>query len=438
MRVIYHHPDYCHEERRYVVGWLVEEVFGWDLSCQVAGRNDQQFMVEGEKGSLTLPDTFFALAKENWLGKETLPENPLPRSEGLPKLYGTENEIDFIGSLFFLISRYEEPVIEERDEHGRVPGSATVLGREGLLHRAIGNEYIELLWELMRSVWPGISRKERSFRVLPSHDVDLPSKCWAPWGRTLRGALHKMKTGRSGLGARQLGARLGYRWWIKWEDDPWDTITWLADQSEASGWQSTFYYIAERTHERFDPPMPIEHPHVADQWKRIGSAGHQLGLHPGYETYQRPGLIVSAARKLRAQMEKLGIEQSEIGGRQHYLRWCSPQTARGYDAAGLVHDSTLGFADRPGFRAGVCFEYPWYDVVNRCRLKVRERPLVLMDKALLQHRDIDDQACRSREEIARELKEECRRYGGDFTVLWHNSQLENEEARELYRHILNC
>ena len=82
MRVIYQHPDYCHEERRYVVGWLIEEVFGWDLSCQVTGRNDQQFMVEGEKGVLALPDTFFALAKENWLGKETLPEIPLPQSRG--------------------------------------------------------------------------------------------------------------------------------------------------------------------------------------------------------------------------------------------------------------------------------------------------------------------------------------------------------------------
>ncbi len=37
---------------------------------------------------------------------------------------------------------------------------------------------------------------------------------------------------------------------------------------------------------------------------------------------------------------------------------------------------------------------------------------------------------------AHALKQECRRFGGDFSVLWHNNNLEDEESREFYTQLL--
>ena len=63
--------------------------------------------------------------------------------------------------------------------------------------------------------------------------------------------------------------------------------------------------------------------------------------------------------------EEEGICQDVWGGRQHYLRWEAPTTWRAWEEAGLDYDSTLTFADHAGFRCGVCFEYPVYDILLR-------------------------------------------------------------------------
>ena len=183
--------------------------------------------------------------------------------------------------------------------------------------------------------------------------------------------------------------------------------------------------------------MPLDHPHVVDQWRRISSGGQSLGVHPGYETYDQPERVASATRLVRQQMEKLGIEQEELGGRQHYLRWETAGTARAYEEAGLSHDATLGFADHAGFRAGICYEYPWYDVQERRPLSLRERPLVLMDVTLTRPGYMDLGAGESFD-YAVALKSECRKYGGDFSVLWHNNVLQEETERELYQQLLRA
>ena len=41
----------------------------------------------------------------------------------------------------------------------------------------------------------------------------------------------------------------------------------------------------------------------------------------------------------------------------------------------------------------------------------------------------------ARQEIGR-LKERCKLFGGDFTMLWHNSWLVDEHERELYRDVV--
>ena len=438
MRVLYRHPDSCHNERRYIVTWLFEEVLGWQVDCRAEERDDQQFEVEGENGSLNLPDSFFGMAEDRWLSRKTMPQEPLVETQGLPALYGSGATIDVLGSLFFLLSRYEEAVEAKRDDHSRFPSQASVLGRAGLLHRAIGNEYIECFWEAMNRSWPGITRRERTFRVVPSHDVDCPSKFWKTWRRTFRAVFHRLRTGRLREGARHLWDRLGYQRWHRWEDDPWDTISWLLETSEGAGWQSTFYYISEQTHPIRDPGMPIEHGHVVDQWQRIAATGHKLGVHPGYGTFNRPDLVASAAGALRSQMEKLEIRQDDLGGRQHYLRWESPLTARAYEAAGLSHDASMGFPEQAGFRAGVCYEYPWYDVQERRALGLRERPLILMDVTLSRPDYMGLGLGEKGYHYARDLKDQCRRFRGDFSVLWHNSHLETEEDRDFYRQLLSA
>ena len=342
--------------------------------------------------------------------------------------------VDLLGSLFFLLSRYEEVVRHHRDEHDRFPCSASLLGQEGGLDRPLGNEYLEFLWGLMRRIWPGLKRRSRQFRTrCYPYDIDWPSLYWnCPLTGVIRAAgklLVRQRNPPAALGilrGRLLAPGSRRRW------DPYDNIGWILDQSDHHGLTSTFYYIPSRTDLERDPGMPINHPQVEAQWREIAARGHEIGVHPGYETYQDEGLLCSQVEGVRKQLRSLGIGQEKLGGRQHYLRWKTPETARFLDSAGLDHDSTLGFAEQIGFRCGICYEFPLYDVKCRRKIGLRERPLVVMDCSVMDERYMGLGTGEEARGAIAKLKDRCRQYHGDFTILWHNTRLCREDERSLY------
>ena len=85
--------------------------------------------------------------------------------------------------------------------------------------------------------------------------------------------------------------------------------------------------------------------------RRIHERGHEIGLHPSYNTFVHPERIAREGQRLQRICMEEGIEQSEWGGRMHFLRWQWPTTAYGWEQAGFQYDSTLSYADRPGFAA---------------------------------------------------------------------------------------
>ncbi len=79
--------------------------------------------------------------------------------------------------------------------------------------------------------------------------------------------------------------------------------------------------------------------------QEIDARGHEIGIHPGYNTYKHPQAMARFVQALRRVLNDLGIDQCQLGGRQHDLRWETPITARLWDDNELDYDSTLSFAD---------------------------------------------------------------------------------------------
>jgi hypothetical protein len=100
----------------------------------------------------------------------------------------------------------------------------------------------------------------------------------------------------------------------------------------------------------------------------------------------------------------------------------------------LDYDSTVGYAEEAGFRTGSCYEFPAFDLVARRKLRLRERPLLLMDVTLTSaaYMGLDQERAAG---VAIEIMHQCRLYSGDLTLLWHNSNLYFRSDRELYQRI---
>lgn len=449
-------------ESMYTLNWLFGDVFGHSVEFIDEPSENREAVFEistqGSDATLQLPNIFLKQASNAWLKMRSIPDDQFfdasvsvndrsiefaifadNHTPGLTQLGPNQHRlgIDIFGSIFFLISRYEEAVSVERDDHDRFLASASCLYKKPeSFFRAIGNEYIELLWAAIQHIWPGIERKPRSFRLMPSHDIDWPSlfatQSILASGLTMAKRVIKQKSLKS---ARQL-LQFPYQYLTGGQSvDPFNNIDWIAEQSEHHGLRSAFYYIPEWTHE-FDSRMPINHITVQEQWKRINSGGHEIGIHPGYETYRSSPRIESAANAVRNQLDRLGIVQPEIGGRHHFLRWRSSETATHWDAAGMTYDSTLGFAEQPGFRCGVCYEFPMYDLENRKPLKLVQRPLVAMECSVIDAQYMDLGLTSDAFNLFQTLKQECQKYHGDFTLLWHNTWLLTPKQRDFYQSLL--
>jgi hypothetical protein len=346
---------------------------------------------------------------------------------------------DVLGLAYWSMNRLEEIGASTLDEHRRFPARQSHALRHDYLHRPIVDEWMDLLGQVVQRTWPGLGLAKKDFRIRLSHDVDRPSR----YGfRTVRSLLR----GVAGDVLVRRAFKTAVRGpWIRLRTrqqlhplDPYNTFDWIMAQSERLGTSSTFNFICGESGSMEDTDYGLEHPAIRHLMREIHRRGHHIGLHPSYGCYNDPERLHNEHHRLRIACEEEGIEQEEWGGRMHYLRWEHPLTMRLWAQEGLDYDSTLGFADRPGFRCGTCFEFNAYDPVSHKPLPLRLRPLTVMEASVLSPTYMNVSSQENAFQIMADLKRTCRLLGGEFNLLWHNSELYEERQRELYRRLLEA
>jgi hypothetical protein len=457
------HPDSCPAERRYVLDVVLHEFLGLDYQAQAAETICSTISLAGDPAgrSLTLPDLFFRLASLHWLDRLSMPTRPVDTwdtSEAvpaklllaprLPVIYGKPGPsgsyfeeapqrialgIDVFGSAFFCLTRYEEMVERTRDEHDRFPARGALAFQEGFLERPIIDEYVEVLWYALSRLWPALRRIPREYRFRLTHDVDLP---WVVAGRRPAEIVRSLGADvlirkDAGLLLRRLvsAGKVGRR---AFDSDPANTFALIMSLSEELGVQSEFYFICGHT-QAADGNYSADEPWIRELLTTIHCRGHVIGLHPSRGTYDNLERLRQEFGTLRRTCEELGIRQERWGGRQHYLQWKNPITWRNWEAVGLAYDSSLTYPEQTGFRCGICREYPVYDLGTRSSLRLRERPLILMEGTLLANMKVGHSSALA---WTWRLAESCRKFNGEFVLLWHNNMLAGRLERRLYRDML--
>jgi hypothetical protein len=446
-------------ERRYILDVVLCDWLGLDWRLRVEERPDVRIRLDGDASGrcVQLPDVLFGAPAHEWLTAGSLPtpplssvtvkaagSGPLRAGERVPTLYGSSSpaaspiadpdadrlEVDIFGSAFFMLTRYEEIVVSDRDRYGRFSASSSVAGRAGLLRSPIVDSYVELLWSALERAWPGLRRKSRRFGVLITHDVDDPL---ATLGRgpvrVVRQLAADLLLRRDlGLAGRRVRAVAGARRGDH-RLDPYNTFDFLMDVSERNDTRSAFYFLANRSPNPLDGTYLLEHPWVQSLIGHVHRRGHEVGLHASFHSYRDPARTRDELDRLRAVAEAQGVRQEQWGGRQHYLRWDNPVTWANWSAAGLNYDMTLAYHDAVGFRTGTCHPYRVFDLLERRPLELEERPFQVMDGTLFSYMSLEPDAAHA---AVLDLALECRRFGGSLGLLWHNSELPTDRQRRWY------
>ena len=464
MTLVVEHPANRTAERRYIYGLLLGEFLG--LEHELREGSGGAVRISWKDGndprSIEMPDILFSTRSNQWLRPASMPVTPtevwdpprehFPRDiipNAVPLLYSSASgrpvfermgdnvhlRFDLFGASFFLLSRYEEIVNTERDEWDRFRASSSFAYKQGFLRRPVVNEYTEILWQALALLWPGLSRKKRSYRALISHDVDVVSVLGSSLPHVAKSlAADLLKRHEPFLALRRAQAFFEtLKSGAPVKGEPYDTFSFLMDTSERSGLRSSFNFVAGISDTTRDPTYD-----VGSRWMRallseIHKRGHELGLHPSFCTFRDKRRTREEFERLKSICRAEGIAQAAWGGRQHYLRWQNPTTSRIWEDVGLDYDSSVGFADEVGFRSSCCYEYPIWDLSQEVSLKLRERPLIAMEGTLLLYMKYSYEAAAT---AIRDLAKTCRKYEGDFTLLWHNHMLASKEAKVTYTRIV--
>lgn len=451
----------CTQERRWIISIFFKEFFdiGYKL---IESEEISSCLISSEKKTIILNDTFFPIAHNHWFHQKTLPTQPLKKldfssilidtnitSNSIPIIYGLpeyniENNsisigIDIFGSSFFMLTRYEEVVKKDRDQFDRFPAKASLALQENFLDRPIINEYIELLWSAIKFLWPEFKRRKRVSQTFISADVDRPyhyltKSLYALADQLIHDVIkkHNIINGVQNIENYLLSKLNNYK-----KDPFYSYFKWMMDQNEKFGHKIAFYFIVDSTDKKRDAYYNLDEKAILSLIQEIIDRGHEVGLHMSFNSYNDKHQLKKEIRKLQKVLTKLGITNRTLGGRQHYLRWSALYSPGYQDLIGLNYDTTLGYAEKPGFRCGICYEYSMYDLYNREPLKIIQRPLVLMEQSVLSSSYMGLKPDHTALNVMKKLKRICEKFQGDFTLLWHNNNFQKKSHRDIYLNIIN-
>jgi hypothetical protein len=89
--------------------------------------------------------------------------------------------------------------------------------------------------------------------------------------------------------------------------------------------------------------------------------------------------------------------------------------------SGIKYDATLGFAEQIGFRNSYTYPFHLYDFENEEAFQLWHIPLNAMDVSLSGYLDLEPGLFYSTLEP---LLKEVEKFGGVFSLLWHNCNLD--------------
>ena len=288
-------------------------------------------------------------------------------------------------------------------------------------------------------MWPNGHR----FALCITHDVDhVSANNWRePWRRRSRnrktaaadpepsrvGFVEAMRFTTSSF-VRRFALRspdrlAGIFEWMKIEDGYGFKSTFYFFPSQAGAWhrRDCSYILSDKV------PFDGRSVTVGEAMRQVAEAGWEVGLHPSYYAF-------ASSDWLRIQKE-LCEEASQgkiVSVRQHTLQYDPKRTPALQAQAGLSVDSTQGFNDLVGFRAGTSFPYLCWDWIGGSTLPLLEVPLHIQDGPLLRGNATTDNAIESAIDIMKSVEN----VQGCLVILWHPHWLATDSGLAVFKAIL--
>lgn len=303
---------------------------------------------------------------------------------------------DVFAASFYFLSRYEEYIITERDQHQRFEGKSSLAYQLDFIKRPIIDEWALAIAGEIQKKYPQFEIADKKFQFIPTLDIDRPY--YFKTDSFLKKTLKKLLLG--------------------FKADPFDVYQQVANWDQKFKLKTIYFILMGNKHPNDSAPS-VKNKHFIEAIRTIKS-NHQVGIHPSYYSHLHPELISEEKNNLSEIIsEKITIS------RQHYLLLSLPDTYRNLISNGIKEDFTLAFADIAGFRASTCTPFFWYDLAQEEISSLYLYPTAVMDQTLKKYLGLNPQEAI---QLIEELMENVKIVSGTFISLWHNESVNDFRA----------
>ena len=311
---------------------------------------------------------------------------------------------DIIYNTFFFISRAEELINPQRDDHGRFLAQYSILGENNRLMIPTVDEYARLLMKLL-----GLQLPTPSFsQIYLTHDIDSIANY-----RHLRGAIGGLMRGQWRAvfsSQRDIHNDLAF------------TFSWLIKQDKRIEGAKCIYFVKDTAGKGYDyPQYNLAGKDFAMVKQLLENSEAQIGWHGSY---------YGGDKAMRLSGDRTKVHRS------HYLR-CSIDRMQELVDMGVTDDFTMMFPDHVGFRLQTTRAVRWINPKTMSLTNLVLHPLTVMDCTLSNSQYMNLNEDEAYFECQR-LIEKVYQNAGELVLLWHNTIITKEGYhRSLYPKLLN-
>jgi hypothetical protein len=327
---------------------------------------------------------------------------------------------DIFAASFYLLSRYEEYMPHVKDDYGRFMAKESLAYNHRFLNQPVVDIWAYRLKAVLSERFNEYKFEERNYKIQPV--IDIPVAYYFKQKgllRTIGGTLHDL--GRFKL--RQLYERYSVLMGLK--RDPYDTFKWIITKQKQSKFKFMVLFLIG-DYSTFDKNISTNKKQFVSLIKSVADYC-DVGIKASYFSLDD----ISILKKEKLKMES--ITNTDLKAVRHsFSKLNLPTSYRNLVELEIHQDFTMGYVDTPGFRAGTCTPFQFYDLDYEVQTPLQINPYHCLDFALLKYRSELDKT-----EHLQKLIEEVKAVNGTFTPVFHNYTFSDLDRWKGFKSLFN-
>ncbi len=315
---------------------------------------------------------------------------------------------DIFAASFYLLSRYEEYLDYVPDKFGRFPAKKSLALKHDFIEQPVINIWAEHLKTTLLKHYPNLKFKQNKFRYLSTIDIDNA------YAYRYKGFI------RSSLAYAKLILNLDFTGVFEktlvhfnLKNDPYNSYDYLIKVHQKHQLKAIFFFLTG-AYAKYDKNISPKGKAFKKLVQKIATY-YKIGIHPSFASNTNLEILKNEKKVL----EKVA-EQSIFVSRQHFLILKIPETYQNLLKIGIKEDYSMGFAETPGFRAGTCTPFYFFDLLKNKEEKLKIIPFSVMDVGL---KDYNAYNTLQAEQKIKKIIKNVKKVNGLFVSLWHNESL---------------